>query len=490
MSGHNWSRLALEASKALEHDQSIYTKQALADYLDLPRTTLKDALDREEELEDVAEELDRRAEEAKIVSDDGTVPEPEDPEMKREGNSATISSMSPDIKNPDELMEHLGIDTDRWAFVGEPVVKTYQGYRANRQADLKFDEGRISGWVKDDGSLVTTTMYSVRAKLMLKERKPLMPTLRPIQIPNVYTAQPDANADPGRQKVILAFSDTHIGYDKDIQTAALDPIHERKMLSVIVQVARDLQPDAIVNMGDYYDMPRWTKSFTEKPEMYWTTQPALWEGAYWWMQLANVCPVAERVELEGNHDDRLVRYMRKYMIEAEGLRAVGDTYPALSIPHLGGLEDLGVRWIGGYKEDRAVYEATPWLNFIHGNVARSSNGATVRKYLDQQGKSIVAGHIHSDEMQVIRVKSTGQLIMGLTLGCGARLDGRTPGASPDSSWNNSFAVISAPLDKPDLPAVEVINYADGSAMWRGKKYTGSFDVSSLKATFPKERWNW
>jgi hypothetical protein len=488
MSKYDWDVVFERAEIALETNEDISTWTELGDALDVPRKTLTEAVEREGQT-DLADILRARRGQEAEDGDEELPSGPFEPILSKDGNTAVATSCNTQIKSPEQLIEALGIDRDEW-IVGDATVKTYDGWRGDQEKEITWKDGRIvEGYVRD-GGILTKTLYSVQVKLYRRNPEPIMPTFSVIEPPLHYAPPPNGTPADGRLKSVL-FSDVHMGYLKDVQNAALTPLHNRKMLSVILQVCRDYQPDFIGILGDWLDMPRWTKGFIDKPEYYWTTQPSLFEGNWWLSQFRIACPDTRIILIEGNHDERLRRYTRKYMIEAEGLRAVSSQYPALSLPHLMGTEGLGVEWVGGYEEDEAFFEPAPGLRWMHGNVARKSGGATVRELTSEAGKSVFAGHSHRSELQISKFKDTDRYVQGCVLGCTCHLDGRIPGGTPEKGWQNVFAVTEfSAHEGASLPNTELIPFLDGKAYWRGQQYRGSFDPAVLRNAFPGERWNW
>lgn len=511
MSQYDWDT-ELARVEDLLHAQKIVSWTELAERTEIPRKTLTDAAKREGAYDRLASLLDANYEEdnateenTDVVLDEEdlhnpTITTPED------SNISTATSCTTQIRSPDELWEALGSPDDEW-IKGDGEVKKYDGWRANTEKDLVYKDGRIAEGFVRTGGIITKTLYSVSLKLIRRHREPILPTFSVIQPLNTYTAVPAGKSTDGWVRTLL-FSDVHLGYHKDVQTAALTPMHNRGMMSVILQVARDLQPNVIGILGDLFDMSRWTRRFPAKQEYYMTTQPAFFEGHWWLHQFRAGCPDTRIIFIPGNHEERLIRYQRKYAQEAEGLKAVGDQYAAISVPHLLGLEALGIEWIdsnglddeeetgwsGEEYDDHAAYvDITPWARLMHGHIARKAGGATVRELLDRASKTIVAGHTHRSEMQVVRFRDEDLPIMGLILGCCCHLDGRVPGGVPDTGWENVFAVADFPALEPGLPSVELVPYRYGRALCRGRTYTEiheDYIRDSISSMFPDEDWRW
>jgi len=311
---------------------------------------------------------------------------------------------------------------------------------------------------------------------------PIELTFQPIACPIEYARPPEIQQGSVTRALVLP--DAHIGFEKELKSAALHPFHDRQALDIALQVAATYQPDLIVVLGDLLDMSRWTMRFAAEPEFYFATQPALLEAHWWLRRLREFCPDATIVYLEGNHEKRMRDYIRDQMMEAYQLRRVADEFPVLSLPHLLDLSSLQVDWIGGYPND-AVYYSTPWLRWEHGNVARVA-GSTAKQMIEFATSWRVFAHVHRREV-VSRTFEDGRNISGVNFGCLCHVDGRVPGSSPGNQWQQGFGVVEFTEGLPS-PAIEMITLQDGRATWRGNEFAGNFDVQVLREAFPD--WNW
>lgn len=93
-------------------------------------------------------------------------------QQENDDGTQTLSSTGSRIKNVRQLLEACGVDTDYW----EPydgIVQSYEGMRKDVKKDLEFEEGRISGYVYDEGKLHVETLYKIRVKLRKRKEKTL-----------------------------------------------------------------------------------------------------------------------------------------------------------------------------------------------------------------------------------------------------------------------------------------------------------------------------
>jgi len=400
-------------------------------------------------------------------------------EFADEGNWAEARSVAGQIQTLDQLIDACNVDLDIWRVL-DWNIRAYDGWRADTDKDLAFDEGKISGYVRSKG-ITTQTLWSVFAKLIRINPQPIRPTFQPLSCPITYPHPSKPGPGAVTRSVILA--DSHIGFEKNLKNAELYPFHDRRALDVVAQIVQSYQPDLIGIVGDWFDMSRWTKKFASEPEFYWTTQPAILEGHWWLRRLRDTCPQAGIIYLEGNHEKRLQDFVRDHMMEAYQLGAVVDQVPVLSMPHLLDLSGLQIDWIGGYPEAR--YCPADWLCWEHGDIARVPGG-TAKAVIEHAMTWRVFGHIHRREV-VSKTFGGGRNISGTSFGCLCHVDGRLPGSSRDSQWQQGIGIMEFTEDFPS-PVVEAITIRDGVALWRGAKFVGVDNVEVLKKTFPD--WNW
>ena len=83
-------------------------------------------------------------------------------------NSATAAMTCTVPVTKEDLAKRFNIDPKKWNCV-EFRVKTWETSRADRKADLHFDEGRITGKVSDRGEMKKCPMYSAGARYVLRK---------------------------------------------------------------------------------------------------------------------------------------------------------------------------------------------------------------------------------------------------------------------------------------------------------------------------------
>lgn len=120
------------------------------------------------------------------------------------------------------------------------------------------------------------------------------------------------------------------------------PCHNRKAAKKALQVIKETRPDAVVQMGDLYDLynfSRFSKSLN------WLTPAAELKaareaGEELWHSVHRAAPKAQCFQLRGNHDARAEDRMHERFPEAESLLNVGSLF-----------EFDGVKTFNNWKEE-------------------------------------------------------------------------------------------------------------------------------------------
>lgn len=414
-----------------------------------------------------------------------------DPETTFEidGNYAVAESTDGRIRTLADLLAACKVDLSEWKVRdhGGWEAKAWEGYAADERKNLIFDEGRITGTVVRDG-IITETLWSVRAVFVRRNPIPIRPVVGPVECPVTYRA-------PGRHTRLIVegsaglLADPHYGYTWKPPQWRLKPFHDRRVLDLFLQVMADAQPDVLELLGDWFDLAAFQDKFIRRPEYYQTTQPAILEAHRWLRILRETCPGSDIRLHMGNHDERIETAMIEHLREACELRPADqlELPPAMSVPRLLALHDLGIEWVGEYPND------ITWLGEAvqcqHGSVARQKEFATVTELL-KQGENChqATGHIHRDEMVSVLLESPKgdkRTITGYCPGCACHVDGRVPAARSKIRWRQGFGLIQW---HGQHIGIEHVPVWDGKAVWRGKVYQARDTVPDLKEDLPE--WPW
>ena len=327
----------------------------------------------------------------------------------------------------------------------------------------------INKWDVTTGDGITYENWQVKAWLVRRNPIDIFPEINPVYI-NLSPQEPrraiySKNRYSDIHSRVLFVPDPHFGFDKDVMTGKLKPYHDSSVLQIALDIFSDNKFDYMIWGGDVLDANAWTSHFIKRPEFTQTTQPALNQAASWIGKFVLAQPDAKHIMLEGNHDQRLEKYVIDNLSEAYRL-VPGDSEneePLMSVSNLLGLKRMGVK----YKKEFILGST----KFVHGSIARKGGGSTARAHLDNTIVNIVFAHVHRREM-VTEVKSgyggERREVFALCPGCACYVDGRVPGSKELSNWQNGFAVLD--FLSGECVSNQIVNINSGRAFYNGKLY--------------------
>ena len=142
-------------------------------------------------------------------------------------------------------------------------------------------------------------------------------------------------------------------------------------------------------------------------------------------------PKARIVYKEGNHDERLERYLASLAPELLGLED-------LELESLLRAKDFGVEWV---KDKRVVMCGK--LPVVHGHEYRGGGGVMPARWLYlRTGESTLCGHFHQPSFYSFRT-ITGKEVGTWSVGCACHL---TPKYARLNQWARGWAVIEIAKD--------------------------------------------
>jgi hypothetical protein len=304
----------------------------------------------------------------------------------------------------------------------------YQDYRAFI-ASKGQDPDKVTftwGWTSAPNGGFWNKLNNVRPITEAGDGAPAWPVIQqatPVQV-NI-TARP---AKPVRgMKLALKGADTQIGFRR-LTDGTLDPFHDSKAMDVFTRAAFKMQPDKIQILGDFLDLASQGR-FAQEAAFAGTTQEAIDAGHKFLATLRAMCPDAEIIVIEGNHDKRMQNFIEANALAAFGLKRANmpESWPVMSLPSLLRLDELGIRYVDAYPA------ATDWDNDttrnIHGTKA-NSKGSTTAQYVHQVPHlNTWAGHTHRVEItyhSVIGPRGEAIESYSANPGCLCRVDGAVP----------------------------------------------------------------
>lgn len=280
-------------------------------------------------------------------------------------------------------------------------------------------------------------------------------------IPITFNVQPESIvpeiADGNYTHLVIA--DLHFGFEVFPNGEEI-AYHDEALLADFLALVEFLKPAKITLLGDILDLPEFSDKFLTKTGQANTAQKAIERAGKFLFDLRQVAGACEICVIEGNHDKRLRDALYTRFPNAADLYQYGIAYtPVFSLPHLLGLGDLGIRFVGGYP-DEVNWDAG--VAMIHGTIAGGKPGATAAKYLDDFNFSVIFGHAHRQEFATKRiVDKSGETveIFAYSPGCACRIDGVVPGSSKFSNWQQGAGAMT--VYNQDKPQIENFPYIQG-----------------------------
>lgn len=214
---------------------------------------------------------------------------------------------------------------------------------------------------------------------------------------------------------IVTISDLHV------------PFHNMKFINLFIEFVRDFQPDKIVLNGDivdFYDL----SNFDKNPKRVGVLQKELdiVNGILMLIRLA--CPNAEIIYVEGNHEDRL----RKFLWKNPSMSSLRD----LKLERLLRFYDVGnIKLVEDFN--------VRGMRFTHGSLVRKNSSYSAKAEYDRYLQSGASGHTH--RLGVYNRTIEGKTDEWIETGCGCLLNPEYIKGCPD--WQNGFLITYIVGDK-------------------------------------------
>jgi predicted phosphodiesterase len=153
------------------------------------------------------------------------------------------------------------------------------------------------------------------------------------------------------------------------------------LIQSALSLVKWFKPHRVIHLGDLVDfhaISRWNAGLERLDDL----QSEIDEAAGFLADLRKAAPDADIRWLEGNHDERLLKYVAT---EARALKSLRD----LSVERQFGLDELGISYHGG----EGILLRKEFL-CKHGTMIRSGAGATAKAECLAAGISGISGHTH------------------------------------------------------------------------------------------------
>ena len=379
----------------------------------------------------------------KVMS--GAVAMPKAPEQNRELKPETVKSH--DIPYAEQIPE-------------DAIVNWHVGYIKNSEGEIEY----------------TKPLPSVHTGHLAKPNVEFDQAVAAKITPS--TVKPKVR----NHKILVVFSDAQVDFRR-LPDNTLDPIHDEQALSVMHQIAKDLQPDEIINTGDTVDLSALSRFKPDSDHFHRTLGPSFQRVHDMYAQLRSDVPNARIVEVDSNHNTRLKNFMLKYAPDLYGVKRAGDPedeYPMFTYPYLTNLNKLDVKWVSGYGAARYIYGdkyGKPPIEFKHGNIMASGGSTAVKESKMNPETHVVRGHGHRVERHT-RTTRSGNYLTSLMIGTVCKITGEVPSyhsavddhgyvVNQNEDWQQSVLVI---YDYNGEYQFDNILISKGKAFYKGKEY--------------------
>ena len=281
------------------------------------------------------------------------------------------------------------------------------------------------------------------------------------------------------------FSDAHIGWRN--VNGLLVPTHDPRSLALAQEIAYDIQPDYIMNLGDTLDLAEISRFDQDSNHFLGMTQQAIDTAYNFQKGMRESVPNSRYIELQGNHDIRFMKKLGKVATTLMGLKRAGtDGASIFSYEDVNNHASLDIEYISGYPN--STFMPHDDIQFRHGPDLRS-NGSTAellsKKY---PYHGVIQGHGHKSQTHWKTRPDGHQQPYHMTPILG-RTDGVIPGYNTSVNDHNKPTTIQEDWQSgvsiyqryPNgISEVRSVQFQDGVAYIDGKKYEARFDIPREK----------
>lgn len=202
------------------------------------------------------------------------------------------------------------------------------------------------------------------------------------------------------------------------------PYHDKRTIEAAVAEGQRAGAVGVLLNGDVLDCYQLSTHYKEPDRGRFKDEIGCGRAFFAWLR--SRFPRARVVYKEGNHDDRLRRYL------AERAPEVFDL-PDLTLPALLGLDEYGVEWVG----DKRVIRMGK-LHVVHGHEFRGGGGVNPARWLFLRTvTTAMCGHFHRTSEH--HEQGLDRTLHGVwSVGCACYL---YPQYDPNNRWNHGYAMV-------------------------------------------------
>lgn len=231
------------------------------------------------------------------------------------------------------------------------------------------------------------------------------------------------------------------------------PFEDGKTVKVFNHFIKDLKPDLVFILGDlidFYEVSRFDKDPSRKTKL----QDEIDAGVKQLQYIRKILPKAKIYLKEGNHTDRLRRYLWKHP-ELSSLKS-------LKLENLLNLDELKIKLIPYDKP--FMYRG---LYLAHGEKIRKYSGYTAKAELDDLSNSGITAHTH--RLGAYYKTTLGKDLTFYENGCMCVLEQQY---TKNPNWQQGFSVVYFET-KNRNHSIQQIHIKKHKFIFNGKVYTSN-----------------
>lgn len=236
-------------------------------------------------------------------------------------------------------------------------------------------------------------------------------------------------------------------------------MQDEKAVNVLYSIIKDVEPHLIVNIGD--DVDCYTISrFDKNPARVHDLQAEIDNTRRHLHQIAQLASSADRIWLEGNHEERLRKLVWRLPGAAQELAKLRVIQENLTWEKLVGTKEIGWTFVPSAEQSRKVI--IPRVIIKHGTKLGNWSGLSAKAEMGKYGKSGLSGHSH--RLAAIYHKDLNGSHVWCETGCLCTVE---PEYDIDPDWQQGLVVVEFTNDWFN---VELVYIENGKAQYRGVKY--------------------
>lgn len=228
------------------------------------------------------------------------------------------------------------------------------------------------------------------------------------------------------------------------------PFHNKQVLELITRFIYEHNPHTLHLLGDIVDFYN-ISNFNKNPNRKFVLQDELDQTTEYLFELRHNLPHTQIIYYEGNHENRLQKYLWSKNSELGTLRA-------LQLQELLQFKELHIEYFN-YSQ----YNKIGKLLFHHGDVISKWSAMTAKRVYEKSGSSIIIGHCH--RLGSFFHTSFGGEHASFENGCLCQLNPEYMRGISD--WQHGFSVIHFIKDEFFVNQIPIIN---NRFMYNGELY--------------------